>query len=334
MFRFLSMTILRKGVPTVRNNTKSADLPVLCLQINREAPYTLDCIQMWLYIADQLGAEYYFLCDNFRLAHKVLKTCSFPDADIRFIRSKNLSIRKKAKRLCSQGAMMLTEAQMTPFYHAKEHGSSRFWKIDADDTMFLAPPEKIAAAMRTVATKAQSEGKAAVSYDMWFSHMAGQHWSFGVTYINGSVDFTNIFEDLKDKNWMGEMSEYTDWFNLDWFFTFLMKKREIRMGVFHIDECMFIHWGDNLRNPYNSWISEFSNGELRYPILEYIYGKPEIGVKRIQAESWKICAGTSLEEGKKFLWNEVCQMRKQPAKILKSLGSMPEDFSDHKYIQF
>lgn len=334
MFRFLSMTVLRKRVPAVGNNIRGTDLPVLYLQINREASYTLDCIQMWLYIVKQLGAEYYFLCDNFRLAHRVLKTCRFPDANIRFIRSKNLSVRKKAERLCSQGAMMLTEAQMTPFYHAKEHGISCFWKIDADDTMFLTAPEKIAAAMREVEAKAKTEGKAAVSYDMWFSHMAGRHWSFGVTFISGSEDFTNIFRRLKDNSWMREMSEYTDWYNLDWFFTFLMQKREIPMGVFYIDDCMFIHWGDNLRNPYNSWISEFSNGKLRYPILEYIYGKPEIGVKEIRPESWGICVGTSLEEGKRFLWNEICQMRKQPPKILKSLGNTPEDFSGNKYITF
>lgn len=40
-----------------------------------------------------------------------------------------------------------------------------------------------------------------------------------------------------------------------------MKKREIPMGVFYLDKCMFIHWCDNLRNPHNSWISEFTNEE-------------------------------------------------------------------------
>ncbi len=333
IFRLCGRTIAKWGnMKTVIIAPKS-DAPVLYLQINREAPYTLDCIQMWLYVAEKLGAEYWFLCDNYRLAHRVLKMCSFPDSNIRFIRSKNLRILKQARYLCSQGALPLTKAQLTPFYHAKKNRIEQFWKIDADDTMFLASPEKISKAMEQVAKITEKQGKAAVSYDMWFTHMSGRHWSFGITYISGKLDFTEIFSKLKDKSWMNEMKQYTDWFNLDWFFTYLREKK-VPLGVFHLDECLFIHWGDNLRNPYNSWISEFSGEELRYPIIEFIYRKPMFAVKRIQPESEKICVGTSLEESRDFLWNEICQLRKQPLKVLKCLGLDSNSFANIKYIKF
>ena len=332
-FRFCGKTIAKWGGTGTMYKSLKSDVPVLYLQINREAAYTLDCIQMWLYVAEKLGAEYWILCDNYRLAHRVLKVCKFPNSNIRFVRSKNFSIRKQAGYLCSLDALPLTKAQLTPFYHAKENGIERFWKIDADDTMFLAAPEKIATAMEQAARITEEKGKAAASYDMWFSHMSGQHWSFGITYISGKMDFTEIFSKLKDKSWMEEMKKYTDWFNLDWFFTYLRGKK-IPLGVFHLDGCMFVHWGDNLRNPYNSWISEFSGEELRYPIMKYIYGKSSFAVKKIQSDSWKICAGTSLEESMEFLWNEICQMRKQPMKILKCLGLTADDFAENKYISF
>lgn len=333
IFRCCGRTIAKWGDVKAARVIPKEDAPVMYLQINREAPYTLDCIQMWLYVAEKLGAEYWFLCDNYRLAHRVLKSCSFPDLNIRFICSKNLHIQKQAEYLCSQGALPLTKAQLTPFYHAKENRIKQFWKIDADDTMFLASPEKIAKAMEQVVKITEEHGNAAVSYDMWFTHMSGQHWSFGITYISGKLDFTEVFSKIKDKSWMDEMKKYTDWFNLDWFFTYLREKG-VPLGIFHLDECMFIHWGDNLRNPYNSWISEFCGKELRYPIIEFIYRKPMFAVKKIQPESEKICVGTSLEESRDFLWNEICQIRKQPLKVLKCLGIDTDSFADKKYIRF
>lgn len=93
---------------------------------------------------------------------------------------------------------------MTSFYHTKEHVILHFWKIDADDMMFLTPPDKTAVATHKVATKAQTESKTVVSYDMWFNYMPGRHWSFGVIYISGISDFTCIFEGLKDRSRIGE----------------------------------------------------------------------------------------------------------------------------------
>lgn len=333
IFRFCGFTIAKWGNVKAARVDSMSDVPVMYLQINREASYTLDCIQMWLYVVKKLGAEYFFLCDNYRLAHRVLKTCKFPDSNIRFIRSKNFTIRKQAGYLCSPGAISLTKAQLTPFYHAKENGIQRFWKIDADDTMFLAAPEKIAKAMEQAIEITEAEGNVASSYDMWYTHMGGQHWSFGVTYISGKIDFTEVFSKQSDNSWMDEIKNRTDWFNLDWYFTYLMGK-QVPIGIFHFEECMFIHWGDNLRNPYNSWISEFSGEELKYPLMELIYGKHSFAVKKIQSESRKISVGTSIEESKDFLWNEICQLRKLPLKTLKCLGLSENNFSENKYITF
>ena len=335
MIRLCGWTLLKeKGSKDISQFIDKSPTSVLYFQINRESTYSLDCIQLWLYVAAQLEAEYWFLCDNYRLAHKMLRLCRFPNDNIRFIRSKNLSIRKKARLICSQNAIPVTNAQMTPFYHAKENGITKFWKIDADDTMFLIAPEKVAQMIRKVETMSENKGMGAVSYDMWFSHMHGRHWSFGVTYISGKVDFTAIFRDLNNRAWMKKLQKYTDWYNLDWYFTYLKRVQKVPLGTFYLENCIFVHFGDLLKNPYGSWVSIFSEGKLRYPILEFIYKKLDQAVKEIQPDSWKIDLGILQKESREFLWNEICQMRRLHPEIMKDLGISASQFTSRNYIQF
>lgn len=298
------------GNPVFRKCTgpRGGGESVMYFKINRNTAYTLDCIQAWLDIADALNADYYFVCDNCYLKYKILNQCYFKDTDIKFISSKGMSINKIANSLYTGNWKGATHAHLTPFYHAKKHGIKQFWNIDADDTTILLSAEKAAGALREAANIAISENIAALSLDMWISRTKGRHWSFGVTFINDKVDYLGIFKKNTDLSWTSSYQRLDFQFNLDWFFTYLRDNKYANIKTFYIDDCMFIHWGDFIANPFYSWVNIWKNGKVFFPILENVFGDEQTGVIDNCAD-YKISVQASEEEGKKMLETQISHIR-------------------------
>ena len=278
------------------------------LKINRDAVYTIDCVQTWLDIADALNADYYFVCDNCYLKYKILNKCYFKNTNIKFISSKGISINEIAKNLYTGNWKGATHAHLTPFYHAKKHGIKQFWNIDADDTTILLSPKKTADVLREASNIAISENIAALSLDMWISRTRGKHWSFGVTFINDIVNYLEIFKKNIDLGWTSMYQELDNQFNLDWFFTYLRDNKYAVIKTFYIDNCMFIHWGDFIANPFYSWVNIWKNEKVYYPIFENIFGDEQIGVIDNYAD-YAISVSVSEDEGKKMLETQISHIR-------------------------
>lgn len=75
---------------------------------------------MWLDIVYEMGKDYYFVCDNKWLEHKILKRRRFYDKDIKFIPSYSYRIMRVADKLCSEYWKFATYAHLTPFYHSRK----------------------------------------------------------------------------------------------------------------------------------------------------------------------------------------------------------------------
>lgn len=307
IIRFFGFTVSGK-LDGQKGKGGGISTPVFYLKINREAPYTLECIQMWLDIAAQMGADYYIVCDNKWLEHKVLKTCLFEDRNIKFIPSYGRSLRQTADRLYTGNWRFATHAHLTPFYHAKKMGYQSFWSVDADDTSFLMEYERTSQALIQVEQYVKEKGVSAMSLDMWFSRTHGKHWSFGVTFINDNVGFIDIFQNTVSKEWMKHYQEMETAFNLDWFFTYLKDFEDIKIETFYIERCWFIHWGNSLINPFYSWVNYWENGKIHYPILEGIYHNKEAGCLDI-ADAVRIDVRATRDEGMRILENRICKSR-------------------------
>ena len=284
-------------------------LPVFYLKVNRDEPYTLICVQEWINVITELGADFYFVCDNKMLEYKILRSCYFKDGDIKFIRSIGRPIRPVAQNLYTDFWKCATYAHLTPFYHSKGHGIKKYWNIDADDTTILLKPSNAARALRKVEELSERERIAAVSLDMWRSRTHGRHWSLGVLYINDEIDFCSIFEANKDLKWAEEFKEYETAFNLDWFFTYLKNHNKANIQTFYIDNSFFIHWGGwFLLDPISSGIYFWKEGKVTFPILKDIFRNTELGVLDI-ADCYKISVGVDEAEGLKILENEICRIK-------------------------
>lgn len=291
-------------------NSGGYEQPVFYLKINRDAPYTIECIQMWLDVVKTIGADYYFVCDNKWLEHKVLKLCIFPNRDIKFISSFGKNIIHNAKSLYTGNWKNATYAHLTPFYHAKLNGIRNFWSIDADDTFFLMNADRTVSALRCAQNYAFENCMDIISLDMWLSRTCGQHWSFGVTYADlDRVDYIKIFDSVSSQAWMDSYKDIEESFNLDWFFTYLRDKTEVNVGSFYVERCWFVHFGNFISNPIYGWINYWESGKIHYPILENVYNNREIGCLNIADKVFSIDVGASKEEGMKILENRVCKSR-------------------------
>jgi hypothetical protein len=304
--RILGKTIYSsKKIPLEKDKK---DVPVFYLKVNRDAAYTIDCIQGWINIINEIGADFYFVCDNKMLEYKILRKCYFRNGDIKFISSIGKPINKVANSLYTGPWENATHAHLTPFYHARKRGIKKFWNIDADDTTILLNPVKVAEVLGQVEKLSEKECISAISLDMWRSRTYGKHWSLGVLYINDNVDFCHVFESNKDLSWIKKVEGYDDAFNLDWFFSYLKLQGKIKIETFYIDNCYFIHWGNFILDPTFSGIYLWKDGKVIFPILKDIYKNTEMGVLDI-ADCYKISVEIDEQECIDMLENKICGVR-------------------------
>ena len=157
------------------------------LKVNRNEGYTIRNLRHWLEIIREFGdeADHYIFCDSPMLKDKIVQTFSivYPgieDIIIGCIFSKEASF--IIKNVTNERWKMAGYSHISTFIHARDHGYSRFWNIDADDTRFCLSPVRCRELLLEAERHAITDQIDCFSLDMHTSLIgSGKHWSFGIT---------------------------------------------------------------------------------------------------------------------------------------------------------
>lgn len=260
------------SLPLFQKKSIDKSKPVFYLKINRDEEYTFLCLQHWINTLNALGNDFIIICDKPELELKVLRRIRFASSNIKFINScKNSFLKSFVKIVATKWWKKATFAHLTTFYHAQKHSITKFWNIDADDTMFALEPEEIATMLRRVEDYANSVNIKTISLDMWRSRTDKNHWSFGITYVNNFKEIFDTLKNIKTADWQKNYTHLALAFNLDWFFTYLKDNNLFKIETFYFENTSFIHWGSFLINTIESNICTWKGNKLSYPVLLNIY---------------------------------------------------------------
>ena len=243
---------------------------VFYLKVNRDTYSTYKCLQVWLDVCWELRGIPIIICDNKRLEKNILTKNCFHDPRTQIITSYIRPFASFIKNIASERWINAANAHLSTLYHARIHGVSRFWNIDADDTLFLFPVNKISTLLKKVEEVAIQSGINLYSLDMWKSRSGGKHWSWGVTFVNDTVNILNLISSEKDLAWAADYAELFSLSNAnsDWHINSLVSRRKkITIKVFYPKNGGFIHWGDFIFNPIGAYVCQWKNNVVEYPLM-------------------------------------------------------------------
>ena len=264
--------------PCINKQNNINNKEIFYLKVNRNEAYSIRCLQHWIDIINEYKADFYIICDNKDLKLRILKQIRFKDKNIKFLKSiKNSQTKRIVKNIATPLWEKATYAHLTPFYHSRKNNISKFWNIDADDTMFALYADKVAQILKRIALYADNNNFNAFSMDMHASRTHGKHWSFGITYTKNNINWFKIFLNNKNTSWCNAYMHYDYDFNLDWFFTYLRDNNLARNETYYIDNMLFIHFGDFFYNTIGSGASIYSQQKIKYPILLDIFDAKNLG---------------------------------------------------------
>lgn len=132
----------------------------------------------------------------------------------------------------------------------------------------------------------------------------GEHWSFGITYTNGEVQWRNVME--TNSHYVLPCRLFTGHFhpkNIDEFFTYI-KQHDSRVNIhtFCITNLLFLHYSDDMiLNPITSSVYRWTEDRVIYPIIKNVYECDTLGEIPISHDVVKINAGLQENEGASFL---------------------------------
>ena len=275
------------------------------LKTNTDTKYAYRNFQLWInnISAKDNNPIILTVCDNDSIAKKLDNNIDWRGTKHELIQS----CRKETKDIISKVANQKWEnagfAHLTPFYYAKNNGLPEFWNIDADDTLMCIDKNDAARVMIQVESEAQKNKIDIFSLDMWRSRSKGNHWSFGVTYVSGGIDW---IEKIKDCNYEGINKEFSDRVrpkNIDEFFTYI-KNHDVsaNIGSFYIKNLMFIHYSEDfLYNPIQSSVYKYRDGVIEYPILLNVFGVNSMGTIPVYEDVNAIDLGLCMDDCEYFL---------------------------------
>ena len=262
---------------------------VFYLKINRDNNYSITNFIHWLK-ATMLyeGAIAYVICDNPKLQERIESQYDIDNSRVVIIESErnNPRMNKVLDEICCCTKWIrVGQAHLTAHWHAKMNGYANFWNIDADDTFMCLSPLRIVELLNIVEKNSKENGIDVNGLDMWRSMSAhekwskGINWSLGITYINNSLDWLDIFA-KHSRGYKKEMciAENDNDVNLDWFFTYLKDKNAARIETFYFEKMKFIHFYDCFFDyPHLSMLCKWENGHIYYPLLSSCFGSHNYG---------------------------------------------------------
>lgn len=258
---------------------KQSDKPIFYLKVNRNIEDTILCLQRWIDIINDFNADFYILCDNEGLKDRILKNVTFYSPDIKFIKSKRNVFQKilNCQKIASNWVNAAC-AHLSVFEHANSINASKYWNVDADDSLFLIDNNKVIEILNNAENYAETNNLDLFSFDFWATKTKGIHWSFGITFQRN----TKNYFDLLNKyiiNW-NDYKNYTSVHNIDWVFTFLKNSQTINAKSFYVENLYFIHFGRFFSDLKNANIAYWNNGKMYWPIWAEIF-KDSRGIMNI-----------------------------------------------------
>lgn len=269
-------------------------MTVFYLKINNNTEVAIECFRHWVGIVKAFGADYYIVCDNKNLEAKVRSEEN---------KDKFITSDKRAKEILTGVISFFWlntgAALLTPFIHAKEHGYSTFYNIDADDTVMCCAAEKAAETLKLMQQYADGTDLNCISLDMHstISEHFYKHWSFGVTYTKLEVDYISEIKKYNARKPELGAKDMLRVNNIDELFTNLTYLSIINTNVFNIENLYFAHVPQTMHvceNGYWKFLKRSHNFKIEWPM--------KIGDKVEIPESFVILdAGISKEDSRSFL---------------------------------
>lgn len=282
------------------------------LKVNRDAAYTLNCLHRWMAIAERMNAAVIIVCDNPRLERKIYRHTWVKDPNLQFITSVKTPFMGFINNIAAKHWHNAACAHLTTLFHARQSGFTRFWNIDADDTLFLCSDEAVVSLLEQAQNYAEVNDIHLFSLDMWKSRTYGKHWSWGITYCRTNLDVLSIISSEKNADWI---SFYLDSiepnnYNSDWHINSLQRRNSpVRIGVFYPINTGFIHWGDLLFNPIGSYICRWTDKQtIEYPFMNAM-GVKELAVLPIDSDCVGFTVPTTKDDFTRYYINHGTWLR-------------------------
>lgn len=273
---------------------------VFYLKVNRNEKYTFRNLQYWMEIVETVPeARTYILCDQKELKQAILEKIRFK-RKAEFLESNTDApeLKEIVPHITDERWRNAGYAHLTTFYHARKNQFPSFWNIDGDDTCICLSPERICQMLSLVEAHVQEKKIHASSLDMWTTRTKGNHWSFGITYIDNQVDW---FGRMK-KYYLDEKIKSSQVRNVDGFFSCLKNHSDIRLETFYVENMKFIHYSDDFfKRPDVSGFFHWKDGYLILPILLYCMEIESLGRLKIPEELVRLDLGIEEKEGTNFL---------------------------------
>lgn len=275
------------------------DSRVFFLKVNRSKKENVLCIKKWIEVCNELGGRVFIICDSTRIRKIIRKNVAHSD-EIKFCRSKITKIYRLVNKLYSGPWKSATYAHVFPFFYSNKKGIQNHWDIDADDISICLKKERMCEMMRLVECMAEKDKIDMYSIDIWHSRTQGKHWSFGVVYVRNNTSVYEKISSQKDCQWMKDLHNCDDSYNMDWFCTYLRNKEELIVRTFYVENAILIHWGNFILNPLYSSVILWKRGFTYYPVLNEIIGDERLGKVGINGMD-KVDLNVGDEESRQFI---------------------------------
>lgn len=251
---------------------KHPDAPVFYLKVNREDDYSFQCLQRWVYIAEQMGCDFIIQCDRMELQKKILQRIRFVDSEVYFMRSYISPFKKLIDKITSSYWHKAGYAHASTFYHAQKYSIDNFWNIDADDTMLMLSIRDSIEVLRAAMDYAHKNEIDAFSLDMHATRTRNVTWTFGVTYTQMNKDWFKLFNKYSDESWKKNYTRYfSDTTNLDLYMSYLRDIGQISVKSFWVNNLTFIHYA-YLLTPFMIYaIYNWRDNKLFLPLSKLSY---------------------------------------------------------------
>lgn len=252
---------------------------VFYLKVNRTEPFALDCLQHWVDAIAVMHGEHkiYVVCDKEELKAEILSSICFWGTSFEMLASNRTSpeLDLIVSNVTDDKWRNAGFAHLTTFLHARDHGYSEMWNIDADDTMFCLDATRAAEIFETAEKEANANQIDFLAFDIWTTKLAGRHISFGVTYVKNPAAWMETMLNHCEKYGAfteteeAKEAEFTR--IVDKFISYLSRNSIMRAKAFYVENLRFIHSDNLYRDTFiQQELYHWKDGILSFPILDGI----------------------------------------------------------------
>ena len=265
------------------------------LKTNRIEDWAIDNLHIWMKIAVSLEYDAYIICDNDHLCD-LISGMEFSE-NFTIIRSiRDQEVKPIVEKVTVPRWHKAAYAHLTTFFHAKKMGYDWIWNIDADDTLFCLPIDRVVDCLKQVEEYAIEKRIDCFSLDMWYSKLGGTDWSFGITYSNAQIDWGRIIREYSANYQTGGLLNE----NIDNYFHYLRKSGAAKIETWYLENLRFIHFAvDMMRRFVQSGVYHWKDGVLYSPIAGLFGEMNEVDRFCIVPDTIKFDIGITDEESKK-----------------------------------